>query len=214
MLLVDLKQIEALYESILMQESPGTVLIGDRYYSAEDKTLGNYTGILNVNGKFVMSRDTIGHEDLLRRLYNDLHVTFENIITNFNNKDELLSSGILYNPVKFRIWPKFKIFSTWDEYKPQFKDAIDAAISAAGSNSIEYIFDPPGGYGEKNYKTYDEYMKVDLTDEEKKAAKEAERRKQSDVLALGKYMAGMSKKPIDYSMEPKQRPTFYSRSGD
>lgn len=217
MLSVDLTQMGALYESVLIKESPNDITIGGKYYEYDNKDLGNYTGVMNGEGKFIMSKDIIGHYSFLDELRDTARgdVPLENLISNFDNVDELRSSGIVSNPIKFRIWPKFKVFNIWDKYKPKFKDAIDAAISAAGSDPSEYMFDPPDGGGhEENFKTYEEYMKGELTDEEKEAVEEAERRKQRDAGDLGRYMAGGAKKPIDYSMEPKQRPTFYSRSGD
>lgn len=217
MLSVDLKQIGALYESVLIKESPDNITVDGKYYEYDNKDLGNYTGIMNGEGKFIMSKDIIGHYSFLDELRDIVRgdAPFENLITNFDNVDELRSSGIVQHPVKFRIWPKFKVFNTWDKYKPYFKDAVDSAINAAGSDPKEYRFDPnDGGGNEENFKTYDEYVKVELTDEEKEAVEEAERQKQRDAEALGRYMAGGAKKPIDYSMEPKQRPTFYSRSGD
>lgn len=217
MLSVDLKQIGDLYESVLIKESPDNIIVDGEYYEYHNKDLGNYTGIMNGEGKFIMSKDIIGHYSFLDELRNIVggDAPFENLITNFDNVDELRSSGIVRHPVKFRIWPKFKVFNTWDKYKPYFKDAIDSAINATGSDPSEYMFDPPEGYGvDENFKTYDEYVKVELTDEEKEAVEAAERQKQRDAEELGRYMAGGAKKPIDYSMEPKQRPTFYSRSGD
>ena len=214
MLSIDLKQIGALYESVLIKESPDNITIDGNYYEYDNKDLGNYTGIMNGEGNFVMSNNIVGHGNLLYAL-RSREVMFDDLITNFDNEDKLHSSVIISHPIKFRIWPKFKVFNTWDNYKPKFKDAIDAAISAAGSDPSEYRFDPNDGGGyEANFKTYDEYVKVELTDEEKEAVEEAERRKQRDAEALGRYMAGGAKKQIDYSMEPKQRPTFYSRSGD
>lgn len=217
MLSLDLKQIGALYESVLVKESPDNITIGDKYYEYDNRSLGNYTGVMNAQGKFAMSKHIIGHYAFVSELRDIIKgdSPFESIITNFDSADELASSGIVSDPVKFRIWPKFKVFNTWAKYKPEYKDAIDAAISATGSEPSEYRFDPPEGSGhESNFKTYDEYIKVELSDEEKAAVEEAEREKQRAEAEFGRYMAGGAKKPIDYSMEPRQRPGFYSRSGD
>jgi hypothetical protein len=130
--------------------------------------------------------------------------------------DELYSSGILQHPIKFRIWSKVDVYSMWDRYKPSYKAAIDNSIAALGKSPEEFRFDPPKGRGEEeNFLSYSDYVLEDISDEAREEISDAERRKIQDQKALGDYMAGGKKKPIDYSevIEPK-KPSFYRREGD
>ena len=68
MLSIDLKQIGALYESVLIKESPDNITIDGKYYEYDNKDLGNYTGIMNGEGNFVMSNNIVGHGNLLYEL--------------------------------------------------------------------------------------------------------------------------------------------------
>jgi hypothetical protein len=104
----------------------------------------------------------------------------------------------------------------WDRYKPSYKAAIDNSIAALDKSPEEFRFDPPEGRGdEENFLSYSDYVLEDISDEAREEISDAERRKIQDQKALGDYMAGGKKTPIDYSevIEPK-KPSFYRREGD
>ena len=214
MLSEDLKNISELYECVLISESPDNITVGGEYYDYSNKADGNYTGIITENGKFAMSKDLIGHYRLLDalRYRNDI----PDLKTNFESMDELYNSSIIQHPIKFRIWSKFDVYSMWDRYKPSYKAAIDNSIAALDKSPEEFKFDPPEGRGEEeNFLSYSDYVLEDISDEAREEISDAERRKIQDQKALGDYMAGGKKKPIDYSdiIEPK-KPSFYRREGD
>jgi hypothetical protein len=210
----DLKNISELYECVLISESPDNITVNGEYYDYANKADGNYTGIITENGKFAMSKDLIGHGNLLYELRSREDIP--DLKTNFESMDELYSSGIIQHPIKFRIWSKFDVYSMWDRYKPSYKAAIDNSIVALGKSPEEFRFDPPeGGGNEKYFLSYGDYVLEDISDEAREEISDAERRKIQDQKALGDYMAGGKKKPIDYSevIEPK-KPSFYRREGD
>jgi hypothetical protein len=214
MLSEDLKNISELYECVILTESPGHIIVNGEYYDYVNRSHGNYTGIIAENGKFAMSKDLIGHYRLLDALRNRDDIP--DLKTNFESMDELYSSGILQHPIKFRIWSKVDVYSMWDRYKPSYKAAIDNSIAALGKSPEEFRFDPPKGRGEEeNFLSYSDYVLEDISDEAREEISDAERRKIQDQKALGDYMAGGKKKPIDYSdiIEPK-KPSFYRREGD
>jgi hypothetical protein len=214
MLSEDLKNISELYECVILTESPGHIIVNGEYYDYINRSHGNYTGIIAENGKFAMSKDLIGHYRLLAALRNRDDIP--DLKTNFESMDELYSSGILQHPIKFRIWSKVDVYSMWDRYKPSYKAAIDNSIAALGKSPEEFRFDPPKGRGEEeNFLSYSDYVLEDISDEAREEISDAERRKIQDQKALGDYMAGGKKKPIDYSdiIEPK-KPAFYRREGD
>jgi len=210
----DLKNISELYECVLISESPDNITVDGEYYDYASKADGNYTGIITETGKFAMSKDLIGHGNLLYSLRSRDDIP--DLKTNFESMDELQASGILQHPIKFRIWSKFDVYSMWDRYKPSYKAAIDNSIAALDKSPEEFRFDPPSGGGyDDSFVSYGDYVLEDISDEAREEISDAERRKIQDQKALGDYMAGGKKKPIDYSdiIEPK-KPAFYRREGD
>ena len=206
----------------LMYETPDSFEKDGEYYEYSNRALGNYTGVMNTTGNFIMSKDIIGHYDLIDLIRDHELVENESKLEhNFDNIENAYRDSTMKSnnyAIKFRIWPKAKVFSMWDKYSPKFKPAIDAAIIAIGDNPTEYKYDGREDGAKFNYddfETYENFVTSEIDTEQQKALDKAERDKQINVRALGDYMAGV-KRPIIPSkdLDTRKIPGFYSREGD
>jgi hypothetical protein len=207
--------IHKLYSDVLL-ENPDTLTIGDDYYSYDDASMGNITGVMNNSGKFVMSQSLIGHYNLLEAISFKKLDEVNDLKHNFSSFDEIYAMS-RYNWQKFRIWPKFKVFSLWMRHlRPEYKPAIDNILSALGDANHQYKFDL-NLYDDK-FVTYDELMNRPLSDEEKAEMEADARRKAEDQRKLADAMLGNDRKrSIDldiFDNAPQKVPAWQRRDGD
>jgi len=205
--------INKLYSDILL-ENPDTLTIGEKYYNYDNQSLGNITGVMRSDGKFVMTKSLQGHYYLVGAMSDKSLDKINDLIHNFSSVDEI------YVPStkkweKFRLWPKFKVFSFWlRHYNPEYKEATDAVLAAIGDTNHTYKFDL-NLYDDK-FITYDELMNRPLSDEEKAEIAADERRKAEDQRRLADAMLGNNRRQsIDYDdILPQRKPAWMSRDGD
>lgn len=202
-----------------MYESPDSFEKNGKYYDYIYP--GNYTGVMNSDGNFVMSKQIVGHGSLLPMIRREELDDVESmIIHNFDSIDKIYNDfEIKDGDIKFRIWPEPKVFSMWERYKPSYKPAIESAIKAMGGDPTHFKYDMSDVDGSKynydNFSSYDEIMKDDISDEEKEQLEIAQRKKMENERAYADYLNRTTKiKPsIDLDIMPKKR-GFYSREGD
>jgi hypothetical protein len=206
-----------LYNINIIKENPDTLTVGDKYYSYDNQDLGNYTGLMYPNGKFVMSKKIIGHSNLL--YYISAHKLDEvsDLKHNCNSIDDIY--GIGSGETKFRLWPKFKIFSTWDNnFKPEYRLAIDAILDTIQDYDHAYKFDP-NLYDGEEFKSYDEYVKDELGEDELAAIEQEAKTKAQNDRLMADIMAGNKpkKRSIDsdsHYTAPQRIPAWQRRDGD
>jgi hypothetical protein len=208
-----------LYNTRIIKENPDTLTLGDNYYSYDNSDLGNYTGLMYMNGKFLMSKQIIGHGRLLSYITNNNLEDVPDLIHNFDSFDDIYNLGYS-GQTKFRLWPKFKIFSTWDRnFRPEYKPAIDAILDRIKDYNHEYKFDPNLYSGkEDEFKSYDEFVKDELGEDELSAIDQEAREKAKNARLMADMMAGNKPRTrsidLDSSMPPPRVPAWQRRDGD
>lgn len=207
-----------LYNTHLIKENPDTLTLGDRYYSYDNPDLGNYTGLMYPNGKFLMSKKIMGHSNLKSFIYDRSLDEIPDLIHNFDSIDDIYKIGNS-GQAKFRLWPKFKIFSLWDRnFKPEYKPAVDAILDSMNDYNNEYKFDPNLYSGsEDEFKSYDEFIKEELGEDEVSAIEQEARTKIENERLMADVMAGI--KPRNRSIDAdtsrsKVRVPSWQRNGD
>ncbi len=196
----------SIYKDLLL-ENPDTVYYDGNYYSYTDD-IGNYTGFMNDKGQYAMTKMVDGHGNfqsyLKRGDIKKLKVA-HNLGSDEDVKREFAIGGY-----QFRLWPKFQIFSIWDEtLDPSYNKAVDAILAGIPGGQ-GYVFDNNMLANDSNYLPYDEFIKNELSPDEKNAMNQKELRKLGDKRALADYELG--NKPRR-SMDD-DRPNFYRRDGD
>lgn len=206
------KFIYKLYSDLLV-ENPDTISIGDDYYSYDNRSMGNITGVMTEDGKFVMTKSLHGHYYLLDAIRGQTLEEVHDIIHNFSSLKEIYKNHHRWE--KFRLWPKFKVFSFWFSiFQPKFKPAVDEVLKAIGDSHHAYRFDL--NKYDDNFVSYDELMTEELSDEQKAEIAEGERRKAEDERRLADAMLGNKPKrrSIDLDIMPERTPAWKRRDGD
>lgn len=161
------QDIANLYSQII-KESPDSINIrGDElHYDSEP----NYTGFLNSNGKFVISLNVKGHDELndvilrdyfyiegFKKVKNKIPVK-----TNCNSEAELKSLVRYASDYdSFRIWNTYDIISFWSKPSKEIFDAAINAIKALGDDPTKYKYDCAS---EDDFEllTYDEFKNASM----------------------------------------------------
>ena len=156
------QDIANLYSQII-KESPDSINIrGDELkYDLEP----NYTGFLNSDGKFVISLNVGGHDELssvilrdyfyiegLKKVKNKIPIK-----TNCNSEAEM-KSLVRYatNYDSFRIWYRYDIISFWSKPSKEIFDGAINAIKAMGDDPTKYTYDCASD-DDLEKMTYDEF---------------------------------------------------------
>jgi len=202
----------SIYKNLLL-ESPDTILVdGEQYAYYED--IGNYTGFMNTDGKFAMTNTVKGHANFRQHLKDD-RLEEMNVIHNFDSDEEMLRviSGHRAGE-KFRLWPRFKIFSVWyTEFDPDYKAAIDNILAAIPGGK-SYKFDPYNYDDNDVYLSYKEFVNSEMTDEKREKLAEIEREKRETERKMADYVLGNKPRSIDYDDVLPRKQNFYRRDGD
>lgn len=161
------QDIANLYSQII-KESPDSINIrGDELqYDSEP----NYTGFLNSDGKFVISLNVEGHDELssvilrdyfyiegLKKVKNKIPVK-----TNCNSEAEMKSLVRYASSYDaFRIWNSYDIISFWSKPSKEIFDAAINAIKALGDDPMKYTYDCAS---EDDFEllTYDEFKNASM----------------------------------------------------
>lgn len=211
------KELANLYTTVIL-ESPDNIEVGDKYYSYSS-TPNAYTGLIDLEGHFIISKQIVGHGSLIR-VINGL--TSENydetmtlIKTNVTKVHDLQRMAREYN--KVRVWSGQKVFSMWDDYRPQYKESIIKSIQAVGHDPMNYKYDSGGrSLPYEEMTPYDEFFVDKLSDEEQAEIhrKEQEKREAERLLADKLAGANRPKRTIDYDILPQRQPAWMTRDGD
>jgi hypothetical protein len=202
----------------MMKESPDNITVAGDYFNYSD-TNNAYTGLINESGQFVLSRSIIGHSRLLDAIRDFLDGDDDSVgyklITNLPDIKKL--NEVVNHRIKVRIWGDQKVFSMWDNYKPQYKEAILAAITTIGGNPEEYRYDSGfyEGYGKYEYMaTYDDFFVEKLTPEQEAEIRHKEVEVRRGERALADRMAGVKRPNLDLDGPRRQQPAWMRRDGD
>lgn len=217
------RDISDIYKYII-KESPDNITIDGKYYHY-DSTSGAYTGIMDGNyGYYAMSKDIVGHSTFIGEMRQFIENRYPDdkrypedkfmskIVTNISERrglNDLLDS----KRVKFRIWSGQKVFSMWDDYRPQYKKGILESIEGINMDPTEFSFDA-SVVGP--YKTYDEFFIEELTDEEKEEIERKENAVRAGERAMADRLAGANRPSIDLDNGgyPIRQPSWMRREGD
>jgi hypothetical protein len=186
-----------------LYESPDNIRVGEKRYNYDDRSLGNYTCIIDAYGHFVMTNKVQGHGELRRlvRASTDLSDMVKS-----NTGSDSATRELAGQTNEIRIWPKFEIVSMWNLYGlGDYLPAIFAAITAAGGNPETYMYDK---YDSDGYVSYDEIVAEESTDEDRKKQADATAQKARDQKELGDYMARSRDK--DFGLNTGE-PSFYNQ---
>lgn len=200
-------QLFSIYRNLLL-ENPDTVYYDGEYHSYDDD-IGNYTGYMNDRGQYAMTKMVDGHENF-RSYLKSGNIKKLKVVHNLGS-DEEVKRAFALGGYQFRLWPKFQIFSVWDTtLDPSYKQAVDA-ILANIPGGAGYVFDNNVYGQDSDYLKYDEFIKDELSDEEKDKVRQAAMDKESRKRMLADYELG--NKPRRRSADD-DRPNFYRRDGD
>jgi hypothetical protein len=197
--------------SNLLSENPDTIYYGGKSYSYDDD-IGNYTGFMNDKGQYVMTKEADGHNILLRYIKSG-DIKKLKPVHNLGSDEEVIRAFRL-GGFQFRLWPKFQIFSIWNStLDPIYNDAVDAILGAVAGGE-GYVFDNNVYGDDADYIPYDEFIKDELSDDEKDRVSREAREKENNKRRLADYELGNKPRraSADYDIEPKQK--FYRRDGD
>lgn len=177
------QDIANLYSQII-KESPDNINIrGEELnYSSES----NYTGFLNSNGKFVISLDSEGHQNLRDSILGDYFYIegfkkVKNKIpvkTNCNSEAELKS--LVRNATdydSFRIWHNYDIISFWSKPSKEIFEGAINAIKSIGDNPLKYTYDcaSEDGFDQLSYQEFETESSEsgsDFSEKQKKLAQD------------------------------------------
>ena len=201
--------------SRIIKESPDNITItddnGNRKNLSYDSTPNAYTGLIGSDGKYAMSKDIIGHHNLISTILNSGEDIIQKLITNADDIGDLKS--LVRDRIKIRIWKNQRVFSMWDKYDPSYENAIKDSLKAIGEKYQDYKYD-------NDYKDYenlpdaDTFFVISLSDAEKEEKMEAEMEKRQAERALADRMAGVKRKASsDYDV-PYKKPSWMDRGGD
>jgi hypothetical protein len=201
--------------SRIIKESPDNITItddnGNRKNYSYDSTPNAYTGLIGRDGKYVLSRDIVGHHNLIDAILNSGEDIIQKLITNADDVEDL--KRLARERIKIRIWKNQKVFSMWDRYDPSYEDAIKDSLEAIGENYQDYKYD-------NDYKDYenlpdaDTFFVMSLSDAEKEEKMKAEMEKRAADRALADRIAGVRRKASsDYDV-PYKKPSWMNREGD
>jgi hypothetical protein len=197
----------SIYKNLLL-ENPDTVYYDGEYHSYTDD-IGNYTGFMNDKGQYAMTKMVDGHENF-RSYLKSGNIKKLKVAHNLGS-DEEVKRAFALGGYQFRLWPKFQIFSIWDEtIDPSYKQAVDAILGNIPGGQ-GYVFDNNMLANDSDYLEYDEFIKDELSDEEQNKVRQAAMDKESRKRMLADYELG--NKPRRRSADD-DRPNFYRRSGD
>lgn len=204
----DAYRIGRLYD--LITENPDNIRVDGTIYSYDNPTLGNISGMFNDNGKFIMSKKVSGHCELIDAVKNRT-LDEINTVSNFDDIEQVYQDPSFFKYSlnhKFRVWPKFKVFSMYEYYVPAFKQVILDIVSKVG-NPKTYLYDAKTEKYAHNdmasFKNYDDFFKGDLDSEQAKLVQVDAERVNRNERAISDYMAGVKN---------KKNGGFYSREGD
>ena len=201
--------------SRIIKESPDNITItddnGNRKNYSYDSTPNAYTGLIGGDGKYVLSRDIVGHHNLIDAILNSGEDIIQKLITNADDVEDL--KRLARERIKIRIWKNQKVFSMWDRYDPSYEDAIKDSLEAIGENYQDYKYD-------NDYKDYENLPDADtffvksLSDAEKEEMMKAEMEKRAADRALADRIAGVRRKPSSDYDAPYKKPSWMNREGD
>jgi hypothetical protein len=201
--------------SRIIKESPDNITItddnGNRKNYSYDSTPNAYTGLIGGDGKYVLSRDIVGHHNLIDAILNSGEDIIQKLITNADDVEDL--KRLARERIKIRIWKNQKVFSMWDRYDPSYEDAIKDSLEAIGENYQDYKYD-------NDYKDYenlpdaDTFFVISLSDEQKEEKMKAEMEKRAADRALADRIAGVRRKPSSDYDAPYKKPSWMNREGD
>lgn len=211
----DFEQLSTLYEATLMnldviEESPDNITVnydGNRqtvsYYSD-----GNITALIDFEGNFVGTIANKGHGNLRMVMRRQSEEGVESDIKT-NNKSAL--ENLRMRGKEVRVWPKYKVFSSWTIPSTENLPAIWELFKAYNLNPKEYKFDvdsnADGIY--EDMLDYDRFVASYKTESEAeaKAKKEEEMKREQEALERQRMMA-------NYQLGLNRRQGMYSREGD
>jgi len=201
--------------SKIINESPDNITIiddnGHRKYFSYDSTPNAYTGLIGRDGKYVLSRDIVGHHNLISTILNSDDDIIQKLITNADSIEDLKS--LARERIKIRIWKNQRVFSMWDKYDPSYENAIKDSLEAIGENYQDYKYD-------NEYEAYENFPDADtffvksLSDAEKEEMMKAEMEKRAAERALADRMAGIKRKASGDYDAPYKKPSWMNREGD
>jgi hypothetical protein len=201
--------------SRIIKESPDNITItddnGNRKNYSYDSTPNAYTGLIGSDGKYAISKDIVGHHNLIDAILNSGEDIIQKLITNADDVEDL--KRLARERIKIRIWKNQKVFSMWDRYDPSYEDAIKDSLEAIGENYQDYKYD-------NDYKDYENLPDADtffvksLSDAEKEEMMKAEMEKRAADRALADRIAGVRRKPSSDYDAPYKKPSWMNREGD
>jgi len=206
-------EISNIYSRII-NESPDNITIiddnGDHknisYYNTPDA----YTGLIGSDGEYVLSKDIIGHSNLIDHILHHGEDIIQKLITNLDDIYDL--QRLVRERIKIRIWKNQKVFSMWDYYKPSYETAIKNSLKAIGQNYKQYRYD--NEYKDYNdMPLYDTFFVNSLTDEQKEENTMAAMKKIEAERALMDKIAGARQRPSN-GETPYRKPSWMNREGD
>jgi hypothetical protein len=201
--------------SRIIKESPDNITItdddGNRKNYSYDNTPNAYTGLIGSDGKYAISKDIIGHGNLIDAILNSGEDIIQKLITNADDIGDLKS--LVRDRIKIRIWKNQRVFSMWDRYDPSYENAIKNSLKAIGENYQDYKYD--NEYQEyENFRDADTFFVNTLTDEQKEEKMKAEMEKRAADRALADRIAGVRRKPSSDYDAPYKKPSWMNREGD
>jgi hypothetical protein len=201
--------------SRIIKESPDNITIiddnGNRKNLSYYDTPNAYTGLIGSDGKYAMSKDIIGHGNLIDAILNSGEDIIQKLITNADDVEDL--KRLVRDRIKIRIWKNQRVFSMWDRYDPSYENAIKDSLKAIGENYQDYKYD--NEYQEyENFRDADTFFVNTLTDEQKEEKMKAEMEKRAADRALADRIAGVRRKPSSDYDAPYKKPSWMNRGGD
>jgi hypothetical protein len=201
--------------SRIINESPDNITIiddnGHRKNLSYDRTPNAYTGLIGRHGEYVLSKDIVGHGNLIDAINSSDDDIIQKLITNADSIEDLKS--LVRERIKIRIWKNQKVFSMWDRYDPSYEDAIKDSLKAIGENYQDYKYD--NEYQEyENFRDADTFFVKSLSDAEKEEIMKAEIEKRAADRALADRIAGVRRKPSSDYDAPYKKPSWMNREGD
>lgn len=202
-------KIYGIYKQTILKESPDNIQIGGNNYQYDNPKLGNFTGVLTKDGYFAMSREAMGHSELI-----NMARAGAKLIHNMESDEAAAEMIRKRGWDEFRIWPKFDVFSMWEDYNPRFVPAAIAAIQKIERNPEGYVFDigRKGAFSDiDDGMKYEEFVGGEMTDDVSQREAEQAARKAQDQKMLGDYKLGN----LPQKTSSRDSNTFnYRRSGD
>jgi hypothetical protein len=196
-----------IYKSLIL-ENPDTLYYDGEHHSYDDD-IGNYTGFMNDKGEYAMTKMVDGHENF-RSYLKSGNIKKLKVAHNLGS-DEELKRAFGLGGYQFRLWPKFQVFSIWDKtLDPSYKKAVDAILGSVVGGA-GYVFDNNVYGQDSDYLDYDEFIKDELSDDEKDDVRQAAMDKENRKRLLADYQLGNT--PRRRSVDD-DRPSFYRRGGD